>query len=77
MGNDVPDQTVGNVLRRHGDRTGTQTQPDRTWRCSREPSLPSKCLTWRGLATNCVLFFIQLETRRVTLGGVTQHPTAA
>jgi hypothetical protein len=33
-------------------------------------------LTWRGLATYYVLFFIQLETRRVTLGGVTQHPTA-
>ena len=34
-------------------------------------------LTWRGLATFYVLFFIQLETRRVTLGGVTRHPTAA
>jgi hypothetical protein len=34
-------------------------------------------LTWKGLATYYVLFFIQLETRRVTLGGVTQHPTAA
>jgi len=33
-------------------------------------------LTWRGLATYYVLFFIQLETRRVVLGGITQHPTA-
>ena len=34
-------------------------------------------LTWRGLATYYILFFIELETRRVTLGGITQHPTAA
>ncbi len=34
-------------------------------------------LTWRGLATYYVLFFIQLESRRVTLGGITRHPTDA
>jgi hypothetical protein len=34
-------------------------------------------LTWRGLVTYFVLFFLQLETRRLTLGGVTQHPTTA
>jgi putative transposase len=33
-------------------------------------------LTWRGLATYYVLFFVQLETRRVTLAGVTRRPTA-
>ncbi|HEX4164172.1 MAG TPA: integrase core domain-containing protein [Bryobacteraceae bacterium] len=32
-------------------------------------------LTWRGLATYYVLFFLHLETRRVTLTGITQHPT--
>jgi hypothetical protein len=32
-------------------------------------------LTWRGLATYYVLFFLHLETRRVTLGGITRHPT--
>jgi putative transposase len=32
-------------------------------------------LTWRGLATYYVLFFLQLETRRVTLAGITQYPT--
>jgi len=32
-------------------------------------------LTWRGLATCYVLFFLHLETRRVTLAGITQHPT--
>ena len=32
-------------------------------------------LTWHGLATYYVLFFLHLETRRVTLAGITQHPT--
>ena len=32
-------------------------------------------LSWRGLVTYYVLFFLQLETRRVTLGGITRHPT--
>ena len=34
-------------------------------------------LTWRGLATYYVLFFIHLETRRITLAGITRHPTEA
>jgi transposase InsO family protein len=32
-------------------------------------------LNWRGLAKYYVLFVIQLETRRVTLAGITRHPT--
>lgn len=34
-------------------------------------------LTWRGLVTYYVLFFLHLETRRVTLAGITRHPTEA
>ena len=34
-------------------------------------------LTWRGLATYYVLFFLNLETRRITLAGITRHPTEA
>jgi hypothetical protein len=32
-------------------------------------------MTWRGLATYYVLFFLQMESRRITLAGVTRHPT--
>ena len=31
-------------------------------------------LTWRGLVTYYVLFFLHLETRRVSLAGITRHP---
>jgi hypothetical protein len=31
-------------------------------------------LTWRGLVTYYVLFFLQLETRRVSVAGITRHP---
>jgi hypothetical protein len=34
----------------------------------------AEIITWRGLATYYVLFFLHLETRRVTLAGITQHP---
>jgi putative transposase len=31
-------------------------------------------LTWRGLVTYYVLFFIHLESRRVSVAGITKHP---
>ena len=33
-------------------------------------------LTWRGLVTYYVLFFIEVGSRRVWLGGITRHPDA-
>src|SRR5262245_56231302 len=33
-------------------------------------------LTWRGLVTYYVLFFIEVGCRRVSLGGITRHPDA-
>ena len=32
-------------------------------------------LTWRELATGYVVFLIHLESRRVTIAGITRHPT--
>jgi putative transposase len=34
-------------------------------------------LTWRGLVTYYILFFIHLESRRVCLAGITRHPDQA
>jgi len=34
-------------------------------------------LTWRGLVTYYVLFFIHLESRRVSVAGITRHPDEA
>jgi hypothetical protein len=36
----------------------------------------AEVLTWRGLATYYMRFFIHLETRRVSLAGLTRHPTS-
>jgi hypothetical protein len=33
-------------------------------------------LTWRGLVTYYVLFFIHLESRKVSIAGITDHPEA-
>jgi putative transposase len=32
-------------------------------------------LTWSGLTTYYVLFLIHLESRRITIAGITRHPT--
>ena len=34
-------------------------------------------LTWRGLITYYVLFFIEIGSRRVSLGGITRHPDSS
>jgi putative transposase len=34
-------------------------------------------LSWDGLVTYNVLFFLHLESRRVSLGGITRHPDQA
>jgi len=34
----------------------------------------AEVLTWRGLMTYYVLFFIEIGSRRLSLGGITRHP---
>ncbi len=84
LGHDVSDQTVGNVLRRHGiapapdgaRRRHGRSSSRHTWRyLAGMDFFSAEVLTWRGPVTYYVLFLIQLETRRVTLAGMTRHPT--
>jgi hypothetical protein len=39
-------------------------------------SFTVEVLSWRGLVTYYVLFFIHLESRRVSIAGITDHPEA-
>src|SRR3954470_14612588 len=81
---DVSDQTIGNVLRRHGMAPAPKRSQTTAWKdfiaahmavLAGMDFFTTEVLTWRGLATYYVLFVIQLETRRVTLAGITRHPT--
>ncbi len=85
LGQAVSDQTVGNILRRYGIQPAPKRSQRTTWKdfiASHLAVLASidfftvEVLTWRGLATYYVLFFIHLESRRVTLAGLTRHPTS-
>jgi len=84
LGHSVSDQTVGNVLRRHGIAPPPKRSQTTAWKdfiaahmavLSGMDFFTAEVLTWRGPATYYVLFLIHLETRRVTLAGMTQHPT--
>jgi hypothetical protein len=84
LGHQVSDQTVGNVLRRHGIAQAPKRSQTYLWKdlIAAHMSVLSgidfftvEVLTWRGLATYYVLFLIQLDTRRVTVAGLTRHPT--
>src|SRR3954465_626127 len=86
LGHHVSDQTVGNVLTRDGVPTAPKRSQTTNWKdfisahmavLAGSDFFTVEVMTWRGLATYYVLFFLQLETRRVALGGLTQHPTEA
>ena len=85
LGHAVSDQTVGNILRRYGIPPAPNRSQTTTWKdfiashmdvLSATDFFTVEVLTWRGLATYYVLFFIQLESRRVSLAGLTRHPTS-
>jgi len=83
LGHHVSDQTVGNILRRFGVPPAPGRRQQMSWADFIRSHMAVlagldfftvEVLTWRGLATYYVLFFLHLETRRVTLAGITQHP---
>ena len=83
LGYTVSDQTVGNVLKRHGIAPAPKRSQTTTWKEFIQSHLAVlagidfftvEVLSWRGLVTYYVLFFIHLESRRVSLAGITPHP---
>ena len=86
LGYDVSDETVGNVLKRHGVPSAPKRSQTTTWKEFIQSHLAVlagidfftvEVLTWRGLVTYYILFFIHLESRRVSLAGITRHPNQA
>jgi transposase InsO family protein len=84
LGHRVSDQTVGNVLRRFGIAPAPKRRQQTNWADFIRAHMAVlagidfftvEVLTWRGLSTYYVLFFLHLDSRRVTLAGITQHPT--
>ena len=83
LGQRLSDQTVGNILRRHGIPPAPKRKHTTTWRDFIRAHMDVlvgtdfftvEVLTLKGLVTYYVLFFIQLESRRVCLAGITPHP---
>jgi putative transposase len=86
LGHEISDQTVGNVLRRHGLPPAPERKRATTWTAFIRTHLAllagtdfftAEVLTLRGLVTYYVLFFIHFESRRVDIAGLTVHPDEA
>jgi hypothetical protein len=83
LGHEVSDQTVGNVLRRHGIPTAPERKRTTTWAAfirthvavlAGTDFFTVEVFTLQGLVTYYVLFFIHLESRKVDIAGITVHP---
>ena len=83
LGHAVSDQTVGNVLRRHGIPPAPERKHTTTWAAFIRTHLALlagtdffsvEVFTLRGLVTYYVLLFIHLESRKVEVAGLTVHP---
>src|SRR3979411_301615 len=83
LGYEISDQTVGNVLQRHGLPPAPERKRTTTWAAFIRTHLAllagtdfftAEVLTLHGLVTYYVLFFIHLESRRVDIAGITVHP---
>ena len=86
LGHKVSDQTVGNVLKRHGIEPAPERRKGTTWKefiqahmdvLAATDFLTVEVWTPLGLVTHYVLFFIHLGSRRVHVAGITPHPDEA
>jgi hypothetical protein len=83
LGHSISDRTVGNILRRYNLTPAPERSRTTTWKefirahmdvLAGTDFFTVEVLTWRGLVTYYILFFIELGSRRVWLGGITRHP---
>ena len=81
LGHQVSDQTVGNILRRQGIAPAPKRSQTMSWKdfIARHMNVLAgadfftvELLTWRGLVTYYVLFFLHLDSRRVSVAGITR-----
>src|SRR3989449_9915633 len=86
LGYTLSDQTVGNILKRHGLPPAPERKKTVTWRefvhfhlaiLRATDFFTAEVWTWGGLVTYYVLFFIHLESRKAHMAGVTPHPDEA
>src|SRR5919198_817887 len=79
----ISDQTVGNILKRHGIPPAPERKTTTTWKEFIRSHLDvlvatdfftAEVWTLGGLVTYYVLFFIRLSTREVHVAGMTPHP---
>ncbi len=86
LGYRLSDQTVGNILQRHGFPPAPERERMTTWTdfirahmavVAGTDFFTVEVLTLRGLVTYYVLFFIHLESRKVEVAGMTPHPNEA
>ena len=86
LGYTISDQTVGNILKRHGIAPAPERKTTTTWKEFIRMHLDvlvatdfftAEVWTLGGLVTYYVLFFIHLGSRKVHIAGVTPHPNQA
>jgi putative transposase len=86
LGYTISDQTVGNILKRHGLPPAPERKTTTTWKACIRTHLDvlvatdfftAKVWTLGGLVTSSVLFFIHLRSRKIHIAGVTPHPHEA
>jgi len=86
QGHQVSDQTVGNILTRHGLGPAPERKRHTTWAefIRRHKDVlwatdffTTEVWTCTGLTTFYVLFFLHLKTRSISLAGITPFPNEA
>jgi putative transposase len=85
LGYTISDQTVGNILKRHGIPPAPERKQTTTWnefiRMHMDVLVATDFFTtevWTacGLVTYYILFFLHLASRKVHVAGITPHPNA-